>query len=57
MKFKVVFPMSDSLQALQKMDSQKNRLLGKFIQFDETVTVEFDTKTRMAKVLPIKKGS
>ena len=54
MKFKVQFPMSDSLQPSQKMDSPKNRLLSKFIQFQENVTVEFDTKTRTAKVLPIK---
>lgn len=57
MKFIVRFPMSDSLEPAQKMDSLKNKLLSKFIQFGETVTVEFDTKTRTAKVLPIRKGA
>ena len=57
MKFIIRFPMSDSLEPAQKMDSLKNKLLSKFIQFGENVTVELDTKIRMAKVLPIQKGS
>jgi hypothetical protein len=49
--------MSDALFLTQKMDSQKNRLLSKFIQFQENVTIEFDTNARTAKLLPIKKNA
>jgi hypothetical protein len=54
-KFRVTMKDPDYSRAESVYDPPEVReVLDKFIEYDEYITIEFDTETRAARVIPIK---
>jgi hypothetical protein len=53
---KIILTFKDS-EALTEVTAAEKKVTDKFIEYDEYVTIEIDTETKTARVVPLLEGN